>query len=138
MKRGFEAFGKHNQNPIGSEGRSAERRKSGRDMGLTPSEKRRKSQLMRQFLQRDGSQGSNEAYCSSPVWCDCGKRMRPAPGVSCERCAAPRTLIDCAWCAARFDHLGELGPHLATCNARQEWWNRPLIDLATNHKVPPE
>lgn len=52
--------------PPGSEkprGKSAYRRKGSRDGGaFTPSEKRQKDALMRQFLKRDGQQGNSEAF----------------------------------------------------------------------------
>lgn len=88
MKRGFETFGRYRENPIGSEGRSAERRKSGRDPGLTPSELHRKAQLMRQFMRNpEGPGGVSDAFREAPCWCECG-RLRVAPGQPCARCQA--------------------------------------------------
>jgi hypothetical protein len=42
--------------------RSATIRKEGRDAGLTPTEKRRKDILMRQFVKGDGAKGNSPEY----------------------------------------------------------------------------
>lgn len=57
MSDGFELGGRYRENPVGSEGRSASQRKSGRDPGWTPSEVRLKSQLMKQFQRRGKGAG---------------------------------------------------------------------------------
>ena len=80
--------GKFSQDPIGSKGeKSLSLRKSGRDLGLTPTEQRQKAQLMRQFLKRDGQQGSTEAFRSAECWCDCGRGLKGDAGL-CSRCEA--------------------------------------------------
>lgn len=65
MKKGYGPGEKYSADPIGSElpkGKSCAQRRSSRDSGLTPTEAHRKNELMRQFLQRDGSQGNSRAY----------------------------------------------------------------------------
>lgn len=62
--------------PVGAEarrGKDTSRRKSGRDPGWTPTEERRRNELMRQFLKLDGPKGSTKAYRESKVWCWCGR-----------------------------------------------------------------
>lgn len=45
--------------------RSATIRKEGRDPGLTPTEKHRKDQLMRQFVRGDGAKGTSPEYLAN-------------------------------------------------------------------------
>jgi hypothetical protein len=42
--------------------RSATIRKEGRDLGLTPTERHQKNQLMRQFIRGDGEKGNSQAF----------------------------------------------------------------------------
>lgn len=93
MRRGFEMGGKYAHDPIGSEharGKDAFRRKSGRDLGFTPSELHQKAELMRQFMKNpEGPGGNSMAYQESPVWCrECNGRRMVAPALdTCERCS---------------------------------------------------
>lgn len=88
MKSGW-----RNGDPVGSDkprGKSAYRRKSGRDPGLTPTEVHQKNILMRQFMVNpEGPGGNNSAYANSEVWCrKCSGRRMNALGLdSCVGCA---------------------------------------------------
>lgn len=56
--------------PVGARGRSSSQRKSARDGGFTPSERRQKDKLMRQFQRMpEGQSGNSTAYTESPLWC---------------------------------------------------------------------
>lgn len=93
MKRGYDIGGRYSADPIGSDaprGKDRSQRKSGRDgPSWTPTESRRRDTLLRQFLQRDGSQGNTDAYLASPVWCPgCdGRRLREQGKSLCARCS---------------------------------------------------
>lgn len=84
-----------NGDPQGSEaprGKARHQRKSRFDPGWTPTEKRQRDQLMRQFLKGgDGGRGNSPAYISSAVWCACGRGMnrrgKNGKTVPCARCA---------------------------------------------------
>jgi len=55
---------RHPEDPVGAElprGKSAYQRKSGRDPGLTPTERHQKAQLMRQFLSRAKGAGTGNS-----------------------------------------------------------------------------
>lgn len=80
IKGGWEQGGRYSSDPIGSQhtvgrSRSLGQTKSGRDPGLTRTEKHLKNGLMRQFMvnPEGGGIGNSEAYRNSPVWCDCGR-----------------------------------------------------------------
>lgn len=54
--------------------KSAHARKGRFDGGFTPSEQRKKDQLMRQFIKGyDGPRGNSSEYMNSPCWCWCGR-----------------------------------------------------------------
>lgn len=87
-KRGFEMGGRFHQDPIGSEkarGKSAHRRKSGRDPGLTPTENARKAKFLKQFTKLEGSVNS-EAYRNAECWCDCPFGGLRGENGKCSRC----------------------------------------------------
>lgn len=88
--KGFELEGKYSQNPIGSEGKSLSQRKAYRDgRSWTPTESRKREQLLKQFCKLEGQSGNSEAYVNSPVWCPfCrGRRMNSEEGImGCEPC----------------------------------------------------
>jgi hypothetical protein len=92
MKRGYELGGKFANDPVGSDvgrGKNRELRKSSRDgNSLTPTEQHKKNELMRQFMRtgEGGGGGNKEAYVNSPVWCDCGRRMKLEGRDVCVRC----------------------------------------------------
>ncbi len=68
--------GRQNGDPVHSEaprGKDRSQRKSARDGGWTPTEERKRNELMRQFLRLDGPKGNSEAYRNSKVWCRCGR-----------------------------------------------------------------
>lgn len=57
--------------PPVSTGRSVSQRKSARDGGFTPTERRQKDKLMRQFqCIPEGQSGNSTAYTTSPLWCE--------------------------------------------------------------------
>jgi hypothetical protein len=60
-----------------SRGKDRSQRKSARDGSTwTPTESRKRDALMRQFLQRDGTQGNSEAYRNAGCW-DARGRLKP-------------------------------------------------------------
>lgn len=63
-----------NGDPTGSEkprGKARSARKGRYDGGFTPSEQRKKDQLMRQFLKGyDGPRGASLEYVNAPCWCE--------------------------------------------------------------------
>lgn len=62
--------GRQDGDPPIAVGRSVSQRKSARDGGLTPTERRTKDRLMRQFQRMpEGQSGNSAAYVSSPLWC---------------------------------------------------------------------
>ena len=92
MTSGYEPFGKHRSDPIGTQlekGRSRfpMQRKEGRDPGLTATEKTRKGQLMRQFMKNPEGSINSVAYKEASCWCDCGRGLRGESGL-CVRCEA--------------------------------------------------
>lgn len=95
MKRGWGLGEKHRDDPIGSDaprGKNLEQRKHSRDGNtLTPTEQHIKNGLMRQFMvnPEGGGVGNSGAYRSSPVWCDCGRRMKAEGQQKCELCLRP-------------------------------------------------
>lgn len=55
---------------IGKRGKAASQRRGRYDPGWTPTERRVRSKLMRQFIKRfDGPCGNSAAYLESPLWC---------------------------------------------------------------------
>lgn len=87
--------GRQNGDPIGSEaprGKSRSQRKGRYDAGWTPTESRKRDQLLRQFIKGyDGPRGNSAAYTGSSVWCACGRgmnrRAKNGSTVPCVRCA---------------------------------------------------
>lgn len=75
---------------IGPRGKNRSQRKSSRDPGFTPSEQRKRDQLMRQFTRLEGPSGNSEAYLSAPCWCECGRLK----AVGWELCASCLAAID--------------------------------------------
>jgi len=72
--------GRIDGDPLGSErGRSVSQRKSGRDPGFTPTEQRKKNELMKQFQRNSegGGVGNSAAYRASPLWCSHPGCYRP-------------------------------------------------------------
>lgn len=69
-------------------GKNREMRKGKYDGGYTPTEQRKKDQLMRQFLKNDGpGMGASEAFRTSPVWCSsCGNKFKTEGSNLCEKC----------------------------------------------------
>ncbi len=91
-QKGYEYGGRYSQDPINSHhekgrSRSLSQQKSGRDIGLTPSEKRQKAVLMRQFMKNPEGSTNSEAYRNSAAWCKgCnGRRLAEAGGL-CASC----------------------------------------------------
>lgn len=92
MSDGYEIGGRYREDPIGSRlergrSRSLSQQKSGRDLGLTPSEQRQKAVLMRQFMRNPEGETNSVAYRESPCWCDCGRHLRGESGL-CSKCEA--------------------------------------------------
>lgn len=76
---------------IGKRGKAASMRKGRYDGSWTPSEQRKRDQLMKQFCSLEGVNGNTAAYRNSACWCACGRGMnrRGADGVTtvpCVRC----------------------------------------------------
>lgn len=53
--------------------KSAHARKGRDDKGFTPTEQRKRDQLMKQFCKLEGVNGNTAAYVNSAVWCHCGR-----------------------------------------------------------------
>jgi hypothetical protein len=90
--------------------RSATIRKSGRDgNSLTPTEKTRKSKLMRQFRNLESGAAPSKEYVESEAWCPaCFGRHLRAPGLStCHGCAG---LEDTEERPYRLTHHGRVEP----------------------------
>ena len=92
IKGGWEQGGRYSSDPIGSQhtvgrSRSLGQTKSGRDPGLTPTERTHKGKLMKQFCSLESGIEDPVAYRASPCWCDCERGLRGESG-KCARCEA--------------------------------------------------
>lgn len=76
-----------NGDPIGAhlpKGKSNAQRKGRYDGSYTPTERRTKDRLMKQFCRDEGPPPS-QAYLDSPCWCECG-RLKAEGKEQCARC----------------------------------------------------
>ena len=76
--------------PVGSgnpRGKARSQRKHRNDPGWTPTESRKRDNLMKQFCKLEGPSGNSEAYQASPAWCSgCnGRRLAVREG-QCDNC----------------------------------------------------